>query len=104
MGWRTALNLPAPSQLRRVSLVTPIILAACLIVRCLFSISAFIISPTYTHCQIVKPSRCFIMRGMFNINFMRGDSYEAPEGEERNFFQKSAEWCLIAVAFLLPVC
>jgi len=43
------------------------------------------------------------MRGMFNINFMRGDSYEAPEGEERNFFQKSAEWCLIAVAFLLPV-
>ncbi|MDO8522684.1 MAG: tetratricopeptide repeat protein [bacterium] len=40
---------------------------------------------------------------MFNINFMGGDSYEAPAGEGRLFFQKAAEWCLIAIAFLLPI-
>lgn len=34
---------------------------------------------------------------------MGGDSYEAPAEEGRLFFQKAAEWCLIAVAFLLPV-
>lgn len=40
---------------------------------------------------------------MFNISFIGGGSDESFSEEGRNFFQKAAEWCLIAVAFLLPI-
>lgn len=95
--------MPAPSQLRSVSSVTPIIFAACLIVRCFFSMFFYIIYPDYPHCQLQRAVCEFIIRHMFNTNFIGGDSHEAPSEEGRNFFQKAAEWCLIAVTFLLPI-
>ncbi len=95
--------MPAPSQLRRVSSVTPIIFEACLIVRYFLPMNTLIIYPDYPHCQLQCIRRAFIMNHMFKTNFIGGDSYETPAEEGRLFFQKAAEWCLIAVAFLLPI-
>src|SRR3989344_4400637 len=95
MGWRIASNFLVLSQLRSVSSVTPIILAACLIVRYFLFITHII--DTFVHiCKVVF---CAYNSPM-NISNALGALL--PRHQE-DFFLKASRLCLMALAFLLPI-